>query len=110
MMNSGKSVAGSHSSCIVPVRRTALCLGSTLLLTLAMPAFAYVGPGLGAGTLGVVLGLVGSILLALFAFFWYPIKRALFGRKTAQNEEEGEVAFSNVDVEQTQGGASSERP
>ncbi len=40
-------------------------------------ACAYLGPGLGAGTLGVIAGLLGSILLALFAVFWYPIKRRL---------------------------------
>jgi hypothetical protein len=48
---------------------------SPIALLAAMPVEAYVGPGLGAGTLGVVLGLLGSILIALFAFFWYPIKR-----------------------------------
>jgi len=43
-------------------------------------ALAYIGPGMGAGTLGVLLGLIGSVFLAIFAFFWYPIKR-LFGGK-----------------------------
>lgn len=45
----------------------------------APQAFAYVGPGLGAGTIGVVLGFLVSILLAIFALFWYPLKR-LFRR------------------------------
>lgn len=49
---------------------------AAVLLFAALPAQAYIGPGLGAGTLGVVLGLLGSILIAIFAFFWYPIKRA----------------------------------
>lgn len=40
-------------------------------------AMAYVGPGLGAGTVGVVLGIVGSIFIALFAVLWYPFKRLL---------------------------------
>jgi len=38
---------------------------------------AYVGPGLGAAALGVVLGLLTSVLLALFTVFWYPIKRCM---------------------------------
>ncbi|MAF95144.1 MAG: hypothetical protein QF502_04415 [Nitrospinaceae bacterium] len=38
---------------------------------------AYVGPGLGAGTLAMVLGFIGSIFLALFAILWYPIKRII---------------------------------
>ena len=40
-------------------------------------AHAYIGPGLGLGALGVVLGLFISICLALLAFFWYPLKRVL---------------------------------
>jgi hypothetical protein len=39
-------------------------------------AFAYLGPGVGLGAIGVVLGVIGSILLAILAFIWYPIKRA----------------------------------
>ncbi len=38
-------------------------------------SMAYVGPGLGAGAVGVVLGIIGSILVALFAVLWYPLKR-----------------------------------
>ena len=70
---------------------------SPIVLLAAMPVEAYVGPGLGAGTLGVVLGLLGSILIALFAFFWYPIKR-IFKKWTTsdgnslEDEEPAEVA------------------
>jgi preprotein translocase subunit SecF len=46
-------------------------------------AEAYVGPGLGAGTIGVILGLLASIVLALFAILWYPIKRFLKKKKTS---------------------------
>lgn len=45
------------------------------LVSIAPAASAYVGPGLGAGTVGVVLGFLVSILLAVFALFWYPLKR-----------------------------------
>lgn len=51
-----------------------------LLVLLALtpaPAWAYIGPGLGAGTVSVILGFVVSILLALFAILWYPLKRLL---------------------------------
>ena len=44
------------------------------------------GPGLGAGTVGVILGLVGSVLIAVFAFFWYPIKRT-FKKWTSSGDE-----------------------
>ena len=52
----------------------------------AMPAESYVGPGLGAGTLGVILGLLGSVLIAIFAFFWYPIKR-IFRKWTTSSDD-----------------------
>lgn len=45
-------------------------------------ASAYIGPGMGAGALAAVVGVVGSILLAVFAVLWYPIKRMLKGSKT----------------------------
>lgn len=47
-------------------------------------AEAYVGPGLGAGTIGVILGFLASIVLALFALLWYPIKRFLKKKKSKQ--------------------------
>lgn len=45
------------------------------------PAYAYIGPGIGAGTLAVVVGILGSIALAIFAILWYPIKRIMKKRK-----------------------------
>lgn len=41
----------------------------------AAPAHAYVGPGSSLGAIGVFLGLVGTVLLALISFVWYPVKR-----------------------------------
>ncbi len=64
------------------------------LVLLPCQAFAYVGPGLGAGTLGVVFGLLGSIFLALFAFIWYPIKRMIFRKGVEAKEEIEEVDSS----------------
>lgn len=51
-----------------------------LFTTIPGIANAYVGPGLGAGTLGVIIGIIGSIFIALFAIIWYPLKR-LFKKK-----------------------------
>lgn len=44
-------------------------------------AFAYIGPGLGAGAIGAVLGVLGSIVLGLFAIIWYPFKRLMKKRR-----------------------------
>lgn len=59
-----------------------------ILLVLMAPdqADAYVGPGLGAGTIGVILGIIGSLFIALFAIIWYPLKR-LFKKKKKQSQE-----------------------
>lgn len=53
----------------------------TLLSSITTVAEAYVGPGLGMGTLGVIIGFVASLLIALFAILWYPLKRLLKTRK-----------------------------
>lgn len=55
-----------------------------LLFLYPMVVFAYVGPGLGLGAIGVILGVIGSILLAIFAIFWYPFKRFLKRKKQKQ--------------------------
>ena len=57
------------------------------LLIVPQIANAYVGPGLGAGTIGVILGIIGSICIAIFAIVWYPLKRLL--KKNRQKKQEG---------------------
>lgn len=65
-----------------------MILPLVILLVLMAPdqADAYVGPGLGAGTIGVILGIIGSLFIALFAIIWYPLKR-LLKKKKKQNQE-----------------------
>ena len=66
-------------------------LGKNLVLAFgfvalwSIPAHAYIGPGLGLGSIAVIFGILGSILLAIFASVWYPIKRMLKKRR-AKNE------------------------
>ena len=55
-----------------------------LAVTAASPAAAYIGPGAGAGTIAVVLGILAAIGMAFFAVLWYPVKRLLKGRKKAE--------------------------
>lgn len=62
-----------------------VALLTCLLLILPQAAFAYVGPGAGITAIGAVLALIGGLILAVFGFVWYPIKR-LFrakGKSTA---------------------------
>ena len=35
----------------------------------------YIGPGLGAGTITAIFGIIISFFLSLIAIFWYPLKR-----------------------------------
>ena len=73
-----------------------------LFLMAAMPAHAYVGPGLGAGTIGVILGLLLSILVAIFALFWYPIKRILgIAGKHKNKKDDREKVPVETEAEQT---------
>ena len=46
-----------------------------LALFEATPAQAYIGPGVGAGTIAVILGIIAAIVMAFLAILWYPMKR-----------------------------------
>jgi hypothetical protein len=71
----------------------ALALAAALAI-LPGSALAYIGAGVGAGAIGAVLGVVGSIFLALFAVIWYPIKRLL--RRGKQNSATMKQATSRI--------------
>lgn len=67
-------------------KANSLLLAAMVLALTPLAAQAYIGPGVGAGAIGAVLGVIGSIFLALFAVVYYPIKRLLKGRKpTSKN-------------------------
>jgi hypothetical protein len=75
------------------MRTAALNVAVTWLLLIApCSAHAYIGPGLGLGTIAVVLGVVISLFLGLFAILWYPLKRLIkkiqttVGGKTADKD------------------------
>lgn len=40
-------------------------------------AWAYIGPGLGLGAIGAILGTIVAVFLAVIGLFWYPIKSYL---------------------------------
>lgn len=66
----------------------ALAIGLAVLV-MPFPAAAYIGPGVGAGAVSAVLGVLGSIFLGLFAIIYYPIKRLLKKRrKNATSDHE----------------------
>ncbi|MCJ2182114.1 hypothetical protein MTR62_05265 [Novosphingobium sp. 1949] len=55
--------------------RFLICFG-LLAGLMSTPALAYVGPGSGLGIIGVVFGIIGTVVLSLVSLVWYPIKRA----------------------------------
>ncbi|MEM1057661.1 MAG: hypothetical protein AAGK14_00290 [Verrucomicrobiota bacterium] len=52
-----------------------------MLIPESFTALAYIGPGLGAGAVATILGLIAAFFLGLFAILWYPIKRMIKGKK-----------------------------
>tara|TARA_B100000941_G_C28474166_1_gene538176 strand:+ start:465 stop:653 length:189 start_codon:yes stop_codon:yes gene_type:complete len=45
------------------------------------PTYAYIGPGMSGGIIATILGIIASILIAIFGILYYPIKRFLKNRK-----------------------------
>lgn len=63
---------------IVAVRGAVL-----VLVAIAAPALAYMGPGAGLSAIGSLLALIAAAVAGLFGFVWFPIKRLLKGRRKA---------------------------
>lgn len=79
-------------------------VGCIMITLQSIAAEAYVGPGVGAGTIGIVLGILGSVFLAFFAIIWYPLKRILRKKKaararTSDGAEKAEVSGDNTQLD-----------
>lgn len=59
-----------------------------VLMFAATNAHAYVGPGLGLGAIGALLGIIMAIALAVAGFIWYPVKRLLRKKKPSGDGSE----------------------
>jgi hypothetical protein len=59
-----------------------------LALVLGQPAtaFAYVGPGAGLSIIGSLLAFFAAIVIGIFGFLWFPIRRLLRKRKQAAEQ------------------------
>lgn len=49
-------------------------------------AHAYVGPGLGLGVFGAIVGIIVTVFLAIAGVIWYPLKRMLRKLKASKAE------------------------
>ncbi len=48
---------------------------------------AYIGPGGVLSAIGSFLALLAAVVLALFGFVWYPIKRVMRARRERRDVE-----------------------
>ena len=53
--------------------------GVVLMVLLGWPplAFAYIGPGMGAGAIAAVLAILAGLLMLVVGVLWYPLKRLI---------------------------------
>ncbi len=65
-----------------------ICLG----LLLCEPAMAYIGPGAGLSAIGAFLAVIAAVIVALFGFVWYPVKRLVQKLRGSQNWQKGGIA------------------
>ena len=66
---------------------TDVVLPALVLSLIPLAAQAYIGPGLGAGVIASVLGVLGSIVLVMVAVVYYPIKRLLKRRNPTARQD-----------------------
>lgn len=59
-----------------------------LILFFCNSAYAYVGPGVGAGVIAGIIGFLGAIFLVLIGTVYYPIKRILKKKKKKKINEQ----------------------
>lgn len=64
----------------------------------ALSTLAYLGPGGVLSAIGSFLALLVAVVLALFGFVWYPLKRLLRTRGKARSGAGEAAPASRVDV------------
>jgi len=57
-----------------------------ILLSFSNGVSAYIGPGLGLGLIGAILGLIFSFFVLLFAILWFPLKKILKKNKNIKKK------------------------
>ena len=86
-----------HATAVI---RTLAVIGCLSLMLAPFEAHAYVGPGLGAGTIAVVFGIVLSVFLALMAVLWYPFKRLLKAKQANRSQRPEDKPAGTLTAEQ----------
>ena len=58
-----------------------------ILISIQIPAFAYIGPGAGIPFIGSFIGFVVTIVLVISAILFWPIRKLLKRKKTNHNKD-----------------------
>ncbi len=78
-------------------------VGGALILVLPATASAYVGPGAGLSIIGSLLAFLAAIVIGIFGFLWFPIRRILRKRKQAAEQKAEQVASDESPAESVGG-------
>ena len=70
-------------------------LAILILLAISPAAFAYIGPGAGISVLGSLLGILGTIVVAIGAIIFWPVRKFLKRKKQAKATAGEENAGGN---------------
>ncbi len=61
-----------------------------ILIAVSPAALAYIGPGAGISVLGSLLGILGTIVVAIGAIIFWPVRKFLKRKKQARQATESE--------------------
>jgi len=70
-------------------------LAILLLLAISPAAVAYIGPGAGISVLGSLLGILGTIVVAIGAILFWPVRKFLKRKKQAKAAAAEEIVSEN---------------
>ena len=68
----------------------------------AMPAAAYIGPGLGLGVIASIFGAIAAFLMMIAGLVWYPVKIMLRKRREKKASASAPAATPNAAAADTQ--------
>lgn len=63
-------------------------------------SLAYVGPGAGLTAIGALVAVIAAIVVALFGFVWYPLRRLRRWMKNSRTAKANEASGQGPAVEQ----------
>lgn len=78
------------------LKTVSLLILTCLLLTLAGPASGYIGPGAGISVLGSLLSILATIVVAIGAIIFWPLRKFIKRRKARREPADSQEAVQAV--------------